>query len=203
MQEARDWWPKGCTSTGKKDGRTPIYMDVKPGVGGTMELGLYTDSACTIDYTRGRVKLGTEQQYVDKWNEALGIFRVCQPCKAYSLSELEQKDDAEGDDNNGRFTCDDDAGYKNVNQCMKFRTKTDARPASYKEVALASFQGSIVSSNAADVAPTFWGKWGHLIIGILLFVAGVVAFIWAARPPRVTASNRINVSREPLMRPIT
>ena len=86
-----------------------------------------------------------------------------------------------------------------VNQCMKFQTHTDKKIASYKDVVAASLQGTIQSSYAADVTPTFWGKWGMLIISVFVFMLGLVACIWSARPPRVVARNGSTVSPEPLL----
>ncbi|GKZ00810.1 hypothetical protein MPSEU_001032700 [Mayamaea pseudoterrestris] len=207
MDKYRDWWPQGCSSTGKKDGNGYVYIDIKPGTGGTMGLGLYTDSSCTIEYKRGRVKLSNVVQkyygssvndHIDTWNEAFSTFHTCQPCKAYTLSTSRKDDIKENDPNNGYFQCDDNADYTNVNQCMKFKTHTDTDVASYKEVAAASFQGTIQSSYAADITPTFWGKWGLFIISVLIFLVGLSACVWSARPPRVL-SKRSVVSTEPLI----
>jgi len=95
--------------------------------------------------------------------------------------------------------CDDDAGYTNVNQCMKFKTKTDWQIASYKEVARASLQRTIRESYTADIVPTFWAKWGLLIMSSIVFVVGLFSCLWAARPPKVVATKRSSVSIEPLV----
>jgi hypothetical protein len=209
MKTYRDWWPQGCSSTGKKDGSATIYVDIKPETGGKMNLGLYTDSSCTIDYKRGKIKLEDVVKYyygtsvydhIDTWNEAFSTFHTCQPCKAYKLSSSKSDNYGANDPNKGYFQCNDDAGYTNVNQCMKFKTKTQRQIASYKDVAVASVQSTIRSSYAADVTPTLWGKWGLLITSMTVFVLGLWAFIWSARPPRVVAANgKSTVSNEPLI----
>jgi hypothetical protein len=84
---------------------------------------------------------------------------------------------------------------------MKFQTKTDMEAASYREVTLASQQGSINNSYAADVTQPFLAKWGGLIVSMLVFAAGLAAFIWSARPPKVVRpkKRKIAVSTVPLM----
>lgn len=197
MDSYREWWPQGCTQTGSSDGGTYIYADIQPVKGGDMTVGLYTDSSCTLPYTGRKVKAGDFLQYsgsnldnhIAKWNEAFGIFKHCQPCKAYSLSSKKGNADDDDNVNGGLFQCNDDAGYTNVNQCMKFATKTDMEVASYRDVALASRQGGITRTYSADVRPSFWAEWGLLILSILLFFTGIFVFMWAARPPRVIQSK--------------
>ena len=43
-----------------------------------------------------------------------------------------------------RYTCNDDADYTNVNQCMKFYAKADMQVASFRNLELANSQGTIV-----------------------------------------------------------
>ena len=62
--------------------------------------------------------------------------------------------DEDGGDNGAYFTCRDDAGYENVNQCMKFRTKTDMDLAYIEDVRLASNQGTI---NHIDIDGNHYG----------------------------------------------
>ncbi|CAB9525857.1 expressed unknown protein [Seminavis robusta] len=166
-------WPEGCseTETYLKDG-TALYYDTKALPNATMTYGLYTDARCSVDYegdevTMEQVLLNGDGdgdllsvEYLDYWNEAMEIYRVCQPCRAYALNQGYGGDDgrrrrqlAEGkqrrlednDPNNGLFQCDDAAGYTNVNQCMKFRTKTDMEYASLEEVMEATLQGGVTS----------------------------------------------------------
>jgi hypothetical protein len=46
MQYNRDAWPQECTQSDDY-----LYYDTKPGVGGTMDIGLYQDAQCRCDYT--------------------------------------------------------------------------------------------------------------------------------------------------------
>lgn len=138
MYENYGAWPEGCdaTETYLSDG-TLLYTDTKATANGTMGYGLYTDARCSVDYTGDEVTpesvfggdgdggdyLSTED--LEYWNEAMEIYRVCQPCRAYSLNNGGNNKDRrrrkgrrqlDEEPNNGAFDCDDAAGYTNVNQ---------------------------------------------------------------------------------------
>jgi hypothetical protein len=97
---AESSWPLTgqCTATGT-DG---VYYDMKPGQGGKIDLGLYADDSCTVEYTGGAVTVDdvwesasasssdgkTGQERLKAWNDALGAFHVCQPCMTYDLVSL-------------------------------------------------------------------------------------------------------------------
>jgi hypothetical protein len=139
-------WPEGCTETEYylSDG-TALYYDTKALANATMAYGLYTDARCSQDYMGDEVTVeevlynGDDNgdllspEYLEYWNDAMEIYRVCQPCRAYALNEgyggenrkHKKRQLDEDDPNGGYFQCDDAAGYTNVNQCMKFATKTD------------------------------------------------------------------------------
>ena len=119
MKEVRETLPRECEGTGTYDGSRQIYMDTKPETGGRIGIGLYTDSSCTIEYTRNRVKLedivssdsgNSIYDDLETFNAGLATFSVCQPCKAYSLHK--SGDDEQDDDD--PFSCHDDAGYNSV-----------------------------------------------------------------------------------------
>lgn len=169
-----------------------------------MDLGLYTDSYCTTPYTGSGVSMSSLvngyygnslDEHIAMWNEAFDVFHYCQPCKAYALWNT-GGGGGDDDSNGGYFQCDDDAGYTNVNQCMKFATQTNMAVASFQDVALASRQGAIARSWVSDVRPSFFAEWGLLIIACVVFVLGVFAFLYAARPPRVVRSSSV---RTPLV----
>ena len=136
-------WPEGCTQTEvyNEDGDL-MYYDVKPAGDGNMTVGLYTNAACSVDYTGDiytpQSFLAADQdgdddkldllvgKYADMWNEAMSVYKVCQPCRASNVLYSQQEDEQqrsrrhhrklEGDDNNnspnnGLFQCNDDAGY--------------------------------------------------------------------------------------------
>jgi hypothetical protein len=67
------------------------------------------------------------------WNDAFDVYKQCQPCKAYDLTNFvagrgyqanatgdrydnNKNQDEQDDDEDADFTCNDDAGYDNVNQ---------------------------------------------------------------------------------------
>ena len=109
---------------------------------------------------------------MDYWNDAMSFWKQCNPCRTYNIGngqdaheyEAYDDDDAYGEDNahddenaNGndrgrrlqegkddRYTCNDDANYTNVNQCMKFYAKADMQVATFRNLELASSQGTIV-----------------------------------------------------------
>lgn len=109
-------------------------------------------------------------QALKYWQSSMEVFTTCQPCIAYDLNNVGFNGGEQGssygtyqceDDNNGYddwgggggggcveddFDCYDDAGYTNVNQCMKFRAKTYMDPATLRDVLLAQRQGSLVES---------------------------------------------------------
>ena len=151
-------WPNGCTQSELtlNDG-TSIYYDLKVTVNATMGYGLYTDARCEYEYDGNEVTLqqvtkGNDyllsQENLEYWNEAMEVYKVCQPCRAYALQEggkhyggndndnnknnnnNDENDDYYFDPNNGNFECYDMADYTNVNQCMKFKTKTILEPVS-------------------------------------------------------------------------
>jgi hypothetical protein len=159
MDTDRYLWPCDCESTGQtdNDGNT-LYYDTKPMPEGRIGLGLYIDSRCKYDYTGDKDiadLLGGDIAELEKslttFNDAFDVYKVCQPCKAYALGynkDLKDGSRQGGDpnDENGGYTfdCYDDAGYTNVNQCMKFKTKTEMLAADFRDLMLAHQQGNIV-----------------------------------------------------------
>ena len=166
MSTDRYLWPCYCTSTGKMDEDGNIlYYDTKPMAEGRIGLGLYTDERCKYDYV-GNMDImeilesggGDKNDYgsvaqlrkgLEDWNEAFDVFKVCQPCKAYNLgynTDVNKGDRQGGDQENDgyAFACYDDADYLNVNQCMKFKTKTEMMAADFRDLMLAHEQGNIV-----------------------------------------------------------
>ena len=187
MQGMRETWPEECTAV-YLNGEY-IYFDIAPQPKGSMDIGLYTDSRCSVPYTKKDVTVKDVLQYymsenadddynadddandnpndnddpdyyylekhIQIWNEAFDIWKTCNPCKAYDLQQTTADGDGGGDDNDdadnkGLWGCDDDAGYHNVNQCMKFATHTEMLPATYRDVMMASEQGMITSFTSGN-----------------------------------------------------
>ena len=136
MSKNYNAWPEGCTATEvyNEDGDL-MYYDVKPVQDGNMTVGLYTNAVCSVDYT-GDIYTpvsflaadqdGDDQldllvgKYADMWNEAMSVYKVCQPCRASNLfnnnvdnneDRRKLEDDNNNNPNNGYFQCNDDAGY--------------------------------------------------------------------------------------------
>ena len=128
---------------------------------------------------------------INAWNDAFDVFKQCMPCKTSLLVDIvagKSKDynstgtrqswnDARGNNgnnnNNGQdedddynFHCKDDAGYDNVNQCMKFATHTKMFTASYKDVEAAGRQNTITqidlgySNKVGHNRPTYIPNFG-------------------------------------------
>lgn len=162
MYEMEELLPKGCYQTYHYDdeaNKISVYYGLMPEANGDVTLGLYTDYMCSQVYggdvsvwevigngedRRLREKENNNkvsrrmseddqdlEETYEAYNSAFSIFKICQPCIAYDLS-------------NG-MECDDDAGYTNVNQCMKFRTQCEMGTATMEDVAMATEQGSTTS----------------------------------------------------------
>lgn len=170
MSTDRYLWPCYCKSTGQSDeDGNLLYFDTKPMPEGRIGIGLYTDNKCKFDYMpKGGTSVdvlnvleqggGDRNEYgsvarlkegLEQWNDAFDVFKVCQPCKAYNLGynkDVNKGDRKGGDEQNGgyAFACYDDADYVNVNQCMKFKTKTEMLAADFRDLMLAHEQGNIV-----------------------------------------------------------
>jgi hypothetical protein len=135
------------TYTTTSDGTKEIYYDVKPIQGGDIVVGLYTDTQCIKEYQStgssdpisvenilGNVFLDgggsgdndnnydfsgdTLDESMSRWASAFAKFRVCQPCVAYDLENIDGTKfyDDDGGGGGDMFDCYDDADYTNVNQ---------------------------------------------------------------------------------------
>jgi len=99
MSEAREGaWTQGCVQTGSyvtaSDGnKYYLYIDLKPTLNGNMTYGLYMDEVCKWEYKGSQIDVDDVAKnmgllygsYLDAWNNALEVYKVCQPCMAYNL----------------------------------------------------------------------------------------------------------------------
>lgn len=99
MNTARQSWTSGCLSTGIQTGTKNqygddnLYIDLKPTYNGNMTYALYTDYVCSVEYEGYKynvdavaAKMGLLYgSYMQQWNDAMEVFKVCQPCRAYNL----------------------------------------------------------------------------------------------------------------------
>ena len=167
MQQDRDGWPHACTESYYTDENgVTLYYDTKPEPYGVMSIGIYNDDLCIDEYT-GNIDVGDVFQWDKRdaddyaaasssleeelaiWNDYFSVWRQCQPCKAYDLTNIvagkgyDSNRDGDRYDGDEEFKCHDDAGYDDVNQCMKFKTKTKMLSATYRDVEMAGHQGTI------------------------------------------------------------
>jgi hypothetical protein len=125
---------------------------------GRLGFGLYRDSRCRFDYT-GSIKVAEALQNIDQasqleywiseWNDAFDVYKICQPCRVYNLGYNEDLNEGGGDRTGGdeeggnTFNCYDDTNTK-LNQCMKFKSKTEMLVADFHDLMLAHEQRNVV-----------------------------------------------------------
>jgi hypothetical protein len=202
MDGNRESWPDGCSESSISG----LYYAIKPIEDGGMGIGAYTDYLCTQESSEEvdveELTDGSfDQDFLDTWNAALSVYTICQSCVAYTpawMSNYGGSDDGQGrrldeDDGgeDGDFDCSDDAGYTNVNQCMKFNTHTTMYPITDYDIKEASLQGGLThipdqigsamteQARAAQApsaenfsAPTsFWLGLGYLSVAVIVLFA--------------------------------
>jgi hypothetical protein len=215
MADGLEWLPQQCTQSATMDGSNYLYFDLKPTSNGGIDVGLYTDAQCSIEYTgtaaTAQSVLTTNAGYdvalkenLAYINKALDTFKVCTPCRTFDLSYKaeaaaedangEQQDAADdgSDPNNQNYVCVDDAGNNGINQCYIFAKKSEIYPASAREVSLAHGQGTITSSFAAmDNRETWWQSWGFFLMSLLTFSIGLCCFCSVAvKRKRISSSSK-------------
>jgi hypothetical protein len=218
LSSSYELFPQGCTLS--SDGSS-LYYDIKPSSGGKFSIGLYTDSVCTVNY-KGSVTVeevlqasvennnngdnddGSSSQaafasdeWFQQWNAALDGFKTCQPCMTMDV--------APSSSNSRRRELNDDNGQcqEAINQCAMFAENTAIYAASFRDVRLATQQGSVVATHAlSGVSPNrfkaWWTQWGFFTMSILVFFVGLVAFCClvkvkkrpSLREPLLEGSNR-------------
>lgn len=211
VADSIEWLPQECTQTEfvTSNGQY-LYFDLKPRRNGGVDVGLYTDNICSMEYLGSETTVDAllgdyygyevaSEETLDSLNNALDDFKVCTPCRTfdfnsyYQAEEDEEDGDGEGegnDPNANDFVCQDDAGYDGANQCMMFAQNT--RKASFRDVSKASQQGTITRTyDATDSTQSWWEAWGFLLISILVFLIGLVLFCSVAvKRKRVSSSSR-------------
>jgi hypothetical protein len=125
-------------------------MHVLPGGHGNMTIGMFSDDKCTQEstttfsdyvviyyvYKYGSNDLGANaalswEYSFEMWNEYMNTYKICQPCRAYSLNKSDRslqngenrylENDGEGDEEQWGYNCYDAAGYTNCNQVSFLR----------------------------------------------------------------------------------
>jgi len=94
MSETRESsWSSGCLSTGISYGDYGLFIDLKPTFNGNMTYALYEDNVCATEYEGNQYNVESVAAnmgllygyYMEQWNDAMEVFKVCQPCRAYNL----------------------------------------------------------------------------------------------------------------------
>lgn len=212
MTNGINWLPQKCTQTQVQDGSSYLYFDLKPKSGGDLDVALYTDAQCNVEYTGTAT---TAQKVLTSYygydvdlkndlasiNSALNHFKVCTPCRTFDLNYQANANSnanaqGNGDPNNLNFVCVDSTGAEDVNQCRYFAKTTTIQTASISEVTTASRQGTIMNTNSsAQDTMSWWQKWGFLFMSIVVFVLGLLSFCSVA----VKRKRVSSVRSEPLM----
>jgi len=239
MDAYRQVWPEECTISTIKVRGNYLYYDIKPLPNAEMGIGLYYDSSCSQEYRGGKdmssilssntcssddedgcINLDLELDYfLEYWNAALDIFKICQPCVAYELQggdddhhddrklrkrRLDEEDGVDDNVNNGYFECEDEAGYTNVNQCMKFGTHTELETASFQDVILATQQKTILAPTTIEgISAAGFARakqyYGFPVLSFMTLMSGAVFFAWATRRRRRRRSSHHKVAEQPLV----
>ncbi|KAL7534200.1 hypothetical protein ACHAWF_004752 [Thalassiosira exigua] len=170
----------------------------------------------------------TLSESMDRWDDAFDVWRTCHPCVAHDLENTGGNlytgyDDnyagAYNDDDYYRrklggeysaqgdvFECYDDAGYTNVNQCMKFSAKTVMKTATFRDIAEGNRQGSLAEtplSGYIDGSQEYkqnkmgtFGTYFFLTLMSSLFVYSLFGLFMVVKRRKTKASQ---VSRDALL----
>ena len=121
--------------------------------------------------------------------------------KLLLLSIAGQGDDQYNQYNNNNngggadFDCYDQADYTNVNQCMKFMAKTEMQTATFRDLAVASAQGTLVDSplagyrHKARVNPGMNITYLYMSMSACVLVFGIFRFYKARQERKLGAPN--------------
>jgi hypothetical protein len=211
------WLPQQCTQTQLEDG-TAIYFDLKPMKNGAVDVALYTNAKCSMEYTGSTTAQTVLTAYygydvsleenMKNINTALDTFKVCSPCRTFDLSYTApdatddgavQQAEAVNDVNDMNFICTDDAGNAGINQCAVMAQNSQIGSATTSEIGLASQQGTITRLYAAaEGKESWWEAWGFFFMSLLVFLIGMICFCSiAVKRKRVSSSG--NNRNEPLL----
>ncbi|KAL7560767.1 hypothetical protein ACA910_005335 [Epithemia clementina (nom. ined.)] len=140
--------------------------------------------------------------YYKKYGEPGDDYYLNKYVSLYGKCEGEDKeDDYSNDDSQGHFTCEDDAGYKNVNQCMKFATHTRMMAATFRDVLIGANQGTImpvyvghisVRPGAYTTLGSQWRTTDFLAVGFssLFFIGSAVVLCQSWRRAQESAATQ-------------
>lgn len=142
---------------------------------------------------------------MERWHSAFDVWHTCHPCVAYDIENLDgtkytgNDDDAnyyyddyyqnrrrklggEYDAQGDVFECYDDAGYTNVNQCMKFSAKTVMKTATFRDLSLGRTQATLVEyplSGFLDAADHYRRHWMDNFVTYFSLSAAVIVLFYS------------------------
>lgn len=138
----------------------PVSTNQLEDIIGNLFAGGGSGSGDNGDYDFGDDSLSDS---LERWHSAFDVWHTCHPCVAYDIENTDGTKYTDDDDdyynnyyNNRRklggeysaegdiFECYDDAGYTNVNQCMKFSAKTVMKTATFRDLSLGRTQATLV-----------------------------------------------------------
>jgi hypothetical protein len=153
---------------------------------------------------QANVQYDSLDESLEAGRSAFSIFKICQPCIAHDIRNVgyNYDDDNMHGSNYGKYTygydddyayyykkyqgadfdCYDDADYTNVNQCMKFMAKTTMKSATFRDLAVANAQGTLVDSPMSGYRvqrkhrQTFFGTYFFFAVSTLFFIASAFRF---------------------------
>jgi len=139
----------------------PVSTDAMEDIIGNLFAGGGSGSGDNGDYDFSEDSLADS---MERWHSAFDVWHTCHPCVAYDIENTDGTKYTDDDDdynyyngyyNNRRklggeysaegdvFECYDDAGYTNVNQCMKFSAKTVMNTATFRDLSLGKTQATL------------------------------------------------------------
>jgi len=125
------------------------------------------------------------EESMERWNDAFAVFHNCQPCVAYDLENVDGTkfyDDDGGNQAGDMFDCYDDADYTNVNQCMKFMAKTTMNTATFRDMSLGRYQGTLTATqmNGYNVSQNWYREAFSTALTYVFLCASFVIFAYGS-----------------------
>jgi len=151
------------------------------------------------------------EESMERWNSAFAKFHICQPCVAYDLENVDGTkyyDDDGGNQAGDLFDCYDDADYTNVNQCMKFMAKTTMNTATFRDLSLGRYQGTLTATqmNGDNVSQNWYREafanvltYFFLCVSIVIFAYGAIYFYKAKVATNYQPTFGWTTFKEPLV----
>lgn len=204
--------PQGCTSSGvyaDNQHQEQFYLDLKPKSAGGIDIGVYSDNRCSMEYSGGISTQKIWRKYVSNQAEAANNYNN----GADNNYEDGAANDEDGDDDNSiQYSqtieykkiqsvnkalqafqvCQPCLNCNSVNQCSMF-AQNGISKASFQDIATARQQGAIQQTYIGG--ESWWTRNGFLLLSILVLLVGVTIFYFVFRK----VNKRIGVDSKPLI----